>query len=106
MVVAVLSVQYLGLSLGDVVLLLQAFDDEIFDGDFGLDFFAQADRPASRESSRTRLLFGRISNNIELVGDVTDESSSGVVGADIVRSDRMASAMALTLVSDKSKIVY
>jgi hypothetical protein len=29
-----------------------------------------------------------------------------VVGADTVRSDRMASAMALTLVSERSKIVY
>lgn len=106
MVVAVLSAQYLGLGLRDVVLLLQDFLDKIFDGDFGLEFPAQIVRPASRKSSKTRLLFRRISNNIELARSATDESRSSVIRADVVRSNQLVNAKALVCVSERSKGPY
>jgi hypothetical protein len=96
-VVAVLSVQDLGLGFENGVLLLQDLHDEIFAGGFGV-FLAQTDRPTSGESSRAGLLFNRIRNNMDSVGNDTDEFSSGMIRAGNGRPDGMAKAVAVTLV--------
>ena len=50
------------------------------------------------ESSRARLLFEHISNNMDSVGNDTDEFSSGMIRAGSGRPDGMVKAMAVTLV--------